>query len=74
MIKIWVLVLFMHTPELPSIKYQAQLYVDEFSCIEAQASALTYFNSKAEEYKERTKFDAHCIEFESFTIKKLMGI
>ena len=73
MMKIWVLVLFMHTPEMPSIKYQAQLYKNEFSCVEAQASALNYYENRAEEYKDRTQFDAHCLEFQSFTIKKLIG-
>lgn len=73
MMKIWIMVMFMHTPEMISVKYQARLYPDEFSCTEALASALSYYENKAEEYKDRTQFDAHCLEFESFTIKQLIG-
>ena len=64
--KVWLLVLFMHTPEMPSVRYQAELYPTDFDCIERQATALNAFEQRSEEYKDRTKFDAHCIEFESF--------
>ena len=34
--KVWLLVLFLHTPEMPSIKYSAELYANDFDCIERQ--------------------------------------
>ena len=67
--KVWLLVLFMHTPEMPSVRYQAELYPTDFDCIEQQATALNNFEQRSEEYKDRTKFDAHCIEFDAFEIQ-----
>ena len=66
--KVWLLVLFMHTPEMPSVRYSAELYATDFDCIEQQATALNNFEQRSEEYKDRTKFDAHCIEFDAFEI------
>mgnify|MGYP003129145620 CR=1 FL=1 len=71
--KVWLLVLFLHTPEMPSIKYSAELYANDFDCIERQAAALNAFEQRSKEYKDRTKFDAHCIEFDSFPIPYLLG-
>ena len=71
--KVWLLVLFLHTPEMPSIKYSAELYANDFDCIERQAAALNAFEERSEEYIDRTKFDAHCIEFDSFPIPYLLG-
>ena len=62
--KVWLLVLFLHTPEMPSIKYSAVLYANDLDCIERQAAALNAFEERSEEYKDRTKFYAHCIEFD----------
>ena len=68
MIKIWLMVMFMSSPNLPSIKYQTIVYKTELECTEALASYLNYYENKPDSYKETLVTDAHCIEFESFPI------
>ena len=40
MIKVWLMVMFMSSPNLPSIKYQTIVYKTELECTEAVASYL----------------------------------
>ena len=49
--KIWLLVLFLHTPDMPSIKYQAHLYKSEKECIFAKESYMEVYKNQSESYK-----------------------
>jgi len=69
MIKIWLMVMFMSSPNMPSVKYQAIAYKTEHECMEALASYLNLYEGKSDAYKLGVVTDAHCIEFESFPIK-----
>ena len=69
MIKIWLMVMFMSSPNMPSVKYQTIAYKTETECFNALNSYFDYYNSKPDSYKKTLVTDAHCIEFESFPIK-----
>jgi len=68
MIKIWLMVIFMSAPNMPSVKYQAIAYKTEHECTKALSDYLNIYNSKPDSYKETLVTDAHCIKFESFPI------
>ena len=68
MMKVWLMVAFMHTPEMPSVKYSAFIFKTEETCIENLADFLNTYERKSDLYKSTTKTDAHCLEFESFDI------
>lgn len=70
MFKVWLMVAFFHTPEMPSVKYQALLFETEDLCMENLVSFLNTYERKSDFYKMTTRADAHCLEFESFEIKK----
>ena len=69
MIKIWLMVMFMSSPNMPSVKYQAIAYKTEDECMESLTKYLNLYESKSQSFKETTVADDHCIEFESFPIK-----
>ena len=69
MIKVWLLVMFMHSPTLPNVKYNAIMYKTDDQCMNALANYLNMYEKKSDEYKSRVVTDAHCIPFNSFTIK-----
>ena len=73
MFKVWMIVMFLHTPDMPSVKYQAAIFKTENECMEEVVSFLNYYESKPYEYKKNVKADAHCLEFESFPITRLMS-
>tara|TARA_R100000458_G_scaffold57198_1_gene63018 strand:- start:463 stop:681 length:219 start_codon:yes stop_codon:yes gene_type:complete len=70
MIKVWLLVMFMHSPTLPFVKYQAIMYHNEEQCMNYLADYLNAYESKSEEYKKELVVDAHCIPFNSFLIQR----
>ena len=74
MIKIWLMVMFMSSPNMPSVKYQAIAYKTEHECMEALTSYLNLYKGKSDAYKLSVVTDAHCIEFESFPIKAFNSI
>tara|TARA_B100000427_G_scaffold298347_1_gene279296 strand:+ start:996 stop:1223 length:228 start_codon:yes stop_codon:yes gene_type:complete len=73
MFKVWLLVALLHTPSMPSVKYQAHIYGTEQECYESLAEFLNIYEKKSDEYKQYTKVDGHCLEFESFPIARLMS-
>ena len=52
MIKVWLLILMMSTPNMPSVKHNAFLYPSEDECMQALTSYLNIYESKPAEYKE----------------------
>ena len=66
--KVWLLVLFLHTPDMPSIKYQAHLYKSECDCYMAKEEYMTHYYSESESYRKNLKTNAYCLEFDSFPI------
>ena len=74
MIKIWLMVIFMSAPNMPSVKYQTIAYKTEHKCMEALSGYLNIYNTKPDSYKVTLVTDAHCIEFESFPIKAFNSI
>ena len=74
MIKIWLMVMFMSSPNMPSVKYQAIAYKTEDECMESLTKYLNLYESKSQSFKKTTVTDAHCIEFESFPIKAFKSI
>ena len=71
MIKIWLLLMIMSTPNQPSVKYMATLYQTEDICMQAKESYMQAFEAKSQEYKDKAKTDAFCVPFDSFPIKGL---
>ena len=69
MVKIWLLLMLMSTPNQPSVKYNAAIYPTEDECIQAREGFMEAFEAKSAEYKLTAKTDAICIPFESFPIK-----
>lgn len=68
MMKVWLLVVFLHTPTMPSVKHQAYVYPDEYTCMNELAKFFNMYEEKPNNYKENVVVDAHCLEFESFPI------
>ena len=70
MIKVWLFVMFMHTPSLPFVKYQAMMFNSEEECMNNLADYLNMYENQSEEYKKELVTDAHCIPFDSFPMRK----
>ena len=70
MTKIWLMLILLSSPNLPSVKYNAYLYKTENECVNAQANFMNYYEKKSDDYKKITVVDTHCIEFESFPIAR----
>ena len=71
MVKVWLMVMLMSSPNMPSVKYNAILYKTEDECNYALTSYLNYYESRPQEYKEKVVTDAFCLPFEAFPIKGL---
>ena len=72
MMKVWLLIAFLHTPTMPSIKHQAYVYPDENTCMNELAKFFNMYEQKTNNYKEKVVVDAHCLEFESFPISQFL--
>ena len=68
---IWVMVMLMSSPNMPSVKYNALLYNTEDECMNSIASFLNYYENKSQEYKDKFVTNAFCLPFEAFPIKGL---
>ena len=68
MVKIWLLLMLMSTPNQPTVKYNALIYPSEAECLSAREGYREEFESKSEEYKEGLTTEAFCIPFDSFPI------
>ena len=71
MIKVWLLLLLMSQPGMPSVKHNAFLYPTEDSCMEALASYLNIYESKPLEYKNKLATTGYCLPFDAFPIQGL---
>tara|TARA_B100000029_G_C17507955_1_gene935171 strand:+ start:46 stop:279 length:234 start_codon:yes stop_codon:yes gene_type:complete len=71
MVKVWLMIMLMSSPNMPSVKYNAILYKTEDECNEALVSYLNYYESRPPSYKEKVVTDAFCLPFEAFPIKGL---
>jgi hypothetical protein len=71
MVKVWLFLMLMSTPNQPSVKYSAAIYPTEELCMEARRGYMKAFEAKSQEYKDEAKTEAFCIPFDSFPIKGL---
>ena len=69
MVKIWLLLMLLSSPNQTTVKYNAAIYSTEEHCIAARKVYTEAFEAKTEEYKLTMKTEAICIPFESFPIK-----
>tara|TARA_Y100001951_G_C11150239_1_gene188741 strand:- start:288 stop:518 length:231 start_codon:yes stop_codon:yes gene_type:complete len=72
--KVWLLVLFLHTPDMPSIKYQAHLFKTENECITEKLNYMERYNIESDTFKETLKTNAYCLPFDSFPIVQFSHI
>ena len=68
MVKIWLLLMLMSTPNQPTVKYNALIYPSEVECMEARKGYKEEFESQSEEYKEGLITEGFCIPLDSFPI------
>ena len=69
MVKIWLLLMLMSTPNQPSVKYNAAIYPTEETCMEAREGYMEALEAKPQEYKDTIRTEAFCIPFDSYPIK-----
>ena len=55
-------------PELPSVRYNAMIYLTEPECINARNGYMDAYLAKDLEYKSKLKTEAFCIPFNSFPL------
>jgi hypothetical protein len=68
MVKIWLLVMLLSSPNQPSVKYNALIYPTEEQCVVARDGYMEAYAAKPPEYKLSLKTEAFCIPFDSFPI------
>ena len=68
---IWLMLMLVSSPNMPSVKYNALLYNTEMECLDSVANYLNYYESKPQKYKNTLVTDAFCLPFEAFPIKGL---
>ena len=68
---IWLMLMLVSSPNMPSVKYNALLYNTEMECLDSVANYLNYYASKPQKYKNTLVTDAFCLPFEAFPIKGL---
>ncbi len=66
--KIFFLLMIISMPELPSVKYNAMIYLTEPECISARDGYMNAYLAKDLEYKRKIKTEAFCIPFNSFPL------
>tara|TARA_X000001388_G_C2228715_1_gene122234 strand:- start:35 stop:277 length:243 start_codon:yes stop_codon:yes gene_type:complete len=73
MIKIYLLLMVISMPGMPSVKYNAALYPTMDDCLVAREGYMATYHAKDQSYKDKLHADATCLEFESFPIQGLPG-
>ena len=68
---IWLMLMLMSSPNMPSVKYHALLYNTEDECMNSVVDYLNFYEQKPQEYKDVVVTDAFCLPFEAFPIKGL---
>jgi hypothetical protein len=71
MVKVFLLLMIVSMPNMPSVKYNAMLYPSIEECIAARDGYMDVYNSKDKEYKDRIITHATCLEFETFPVQGL---
>ena len=71
MVKVFLLLMVVSMPGMPSVKYNAMLYPSMGECITARDGYMDIYVSKDQEYKDRIVTHATCLEFETFPIQGL---
>ena len=69
MVKVWLLLMILSSPNQPSVKYTASIYPTEDHCMVAREGFTEAYEAKPLEYKLKMKTKAICIPFESFPIE-----
>ena len=68
MVKIWLFLMLLSTPNQTTVKYNALIYPTEMECLAAKQGYMEEFASRSPEVKAVTKTEVFCIPFESFPI------
>ena len=68
MVKIWLFLMLISTPNQPTVKYNALIYPTETECLAARGGYMEAYEAKSLEYRERLTTESFCIPFESFPI------
>ena len=68
MVKIWLFLMLMSTPNQPTVKYNALIYPTETECLAAREGYMEAYEAKSLEYREGTPTESFCIPFASFPI------
>ena len=68
MVKIWLLLMLMSTPNQPTVKYNALIYPTEMECLVAREGYMEAYEAKSSEYMDGMVTEGFCIPFDSFPI------
>ena len=71
MVKVFLLLMIVSMPDMPSVKYNALLYPSMEECIVARDGYMATYNGKDQDYKDKLITEAVCLEFETFSIPGL---
>jgi len=68
MVKIWLFLMLMSTPNQPTVKYNALIYPTEEECLAARESYMEAYEAKSREYRDGLVTEGYCVSFDSFPI------
>ena len=68
MVKVFLLLMIVSMPNMPSVKYNALLYPSMDECIFARDEYMATYNGKDQNYKDKLTTEAVCLEFETFPV------
>ena len=68
MVKIWLFLMILSTPNQTTVKYKALIYPTEMECLAVKKGYMEKFESRSPEVKAITTSEVFCIPFESFPI------
>ena len=68
MVKIWLFLMLLSTPNQTTVKYNALIYPTETECLAARGGYMEAYEAKSLEYREGMTTESFCIPFESFPI------
>ena len=71
MVKVFLLLMIISMPDMPSVKYNALLYSTMEECIVARDGYMSAYNNKDKAYKDKLISDVAWLEFKTFPVKGL---
>tara|TARA_R100001086_G_C11810523_1_gene251400 strand:- start:912 stop:1142 length:231 start_codon:yes stop_codon:yes gene_type:complete len=74
MVKVFLLLMLMSSPNQLTIKYNGILFKSEADCITARDGYMDAYKTKEEQYKDSIITKAFCIPFDAFPLVKTKGI